>query len=103
MRKSIYACLIGVAALVGFGSAWMPPPFESVGIYMIVIGLLVLIVSGHRAAFQTDDAGIFAFWSKPKKMAAAQADDADHWPLFLGLVAAFSPMLSIISRIIWLA
>ncbi|MDJ0939910.1 MAG: hypothetical protein QNJ00_09100 [Woeseiaceae bacterium] len=81
----------------------MPPPFESVGIYMIVIGLLVLVIFDHRTAFQADDAGIFAFWWKPAKMAAAEFDDSDQWPLFLGLVAAFSPMLSIISRIIWLA
>ena len=103
MRRSIYVSLTVVAAIVGLGSAWMPPPFESVGIYMIIIGILVLVVFGHRAAFRADDAGVFAFWWKPTKMAVAQVDDSSQWPLFLGLVAAFSPILSIISRVIWLA
>ena len=102
MRISIYVGLTVFAALLGLGSAWMPPPFDSVGIYMILIGLLILVVAGHRAAFRADEAGVFAFWWGPTKMATARVHDSDQWPFFLGLVATISPVLSMISRIVWL-
>ncbi|MGB5163705.1 MAG: hypothetical protein WBN61_00450, partial [Woeseiaceae bacterium] len=91
-----------LAALVGLGRAWMPPPFDAVGSYMMLIGLLIMIVFGNRAAFRADSAGIFAFWWKPVKMATSKVDDSEQWPLFLGLVAAISPVLSMVSRIVWL-
>jgi len=69
---------------------------------MIVIGLILVVVMGHRAAFRADSAGIFAFWWKPVKMATTHVDDDDQWPLFLTLVVAFSPILSIVFRIVWM-
>ena len=69
----------------------------------MIIGFLVLIGVGHRAAFRADDAGIFAFWWKPAKMATAEVDEPDHWLSLLALVATISPLVSMISRIVWLA
>jgi hypothetical protein len=103
MRKSIYVGLTILAALLGLTSAWMPPPFDSFGIWMMLVGFLFVILAGHRSAFRADDAGIFAFWWKPVKMATAPVHEADHWPLVLGLVATFSPLLSMLSRIVWMA
>ena len=103
MRNHIYAGLTVLAAILGLTSAWLPSPFESVSIYLIAIGFVIVILMGHRMAFRADDAGVFAFWWKPMKMTKAEVDDSDQWPMFLGLVAVFAPILSMLSRMIWLA
>ena len=102
MRRSVYIGLTVVTAIVGLASAWIPAPYDAVGLYVILIGLLILVLAGHRAAFRADGAGIFALWWKPVKMASEQVHESDQWPLFLGLVAALSPILSMIFRI-WIA
>jgi len=81
----------------------MPEPINKLGMFLFVIGFLMLIGTGHRAAFRADGAGIFAFWWKPAKMATAEVDEPDHWPSTLALVATISPVVSMISRIVWLA
>jgi len=82
-----------------FAAPWLPDPIGEHAYLIPALGFLLLIFAGLRTAARHDEAGLFAFWSSPKKMAKSQLDRSENRSSLVGLLLIVVPVVSIVVRI----
>jgi len=91
---------IFLAFAIGLAVPWLPEPLGSKGIFVALIGFLMLIVAGLRASFRESSIGIFAFWFRPSETATIELNGNERLVVRIGLTLAFAPIISIAARLV---
>lgn len=90
--------LLAVAVL-SFAAPWLPDPIGSRAYLIPLCGFVFLIVAGLRSAFREDEAGVFAFWRRPKQMAESRLDQGESRLSMVALTMLLASVLSFAVRV----
>lgn len=80
-KKSLYIAV--ASAAVGFVAIMLPEPYSKIGLFLFLIGFVVLIAVGHKAAFRQHKHGILSQYTDPK--------------VFLGMTLSQTELILLIS------
>lgn len=85
--------VVVLAALAG-------PFFSSYYFYfapaMIVAGLILIIITGHKAALRIHEFGIFAIWTKPGALLSANLTPIEINLMWLSCLLVVAPIISVL-------